>query len=257
MSTVWWYRACGVLLLLFALGHQLGFRRVDPAWGASVDAVVRGMQTVRFPVQGFHRSYWDFFSGFGFFSTAFLVFSALLAFDLSRQSGDVLAHLRFVRWAFAACYAIIAVLMVTNFFAGPVVFGSLIAAGLTVAASITTGIPMNTRTTIEQYFEHLRTKSGWEASLADDMVFNSFTSPPKEVRGKAAYLESTKRFYGSIQSMEVRQLTVDGDRAVALTRYQLRGPTGDFTSDVAEAFGVADGKISSFGIYFDTAPFPK
>jgi ketosteroid isomerase-like protein len=57
--------------------------------------------------------------------------------------------------------------------------------------------------------------------------------------------------------MEVRQLTVDGDRAVALTRYQLRGPTGDFTSDVAEAFGVADGKISSFGIYFDTAPFPK
>ena len=79
---------------------------------------------------------------------------------------------------------------------------------------------MNTRTTIEQYFEHLTTKSGWETFFADDMVFNSFTSPPKEVRGKAAYLESTKRFYGSIQSMEVRQLTVEGDRAVALTRYR-------------------------------------
>ena len=116
---------------------------------------------------------------------------------------------------------------------------------------------MSTRTTIEQYFEHLKSRSGWEASLADDMVFTSFTSPPREVRGKAAYLESTKRFYGSIQSMDVRQLTVDGDRAVALTRYQLRGPTGDFTSDVAEAFGVANGKIVSFGIYFDTAPFPK
>jgi ketosteroid isomerase-like protein len=116
---------------------------------------------------------------------------------------------------------------------------------------------MDTRRTIERYFEQLKAKSGWEASLADDIVFNSFTSPPKEVRGKAAYLESTKRFYGSIQSMEVRQLTVEGDRAVALTRYRLRGPTGDFTSDVAEAFGVAGGKINSLGIYFDTAPFPK
>jgi hypothetical protein len=255
MSTVWWYRASAVLLVLFALGHQLGFRRVDPAWG--VDAVVRGMQTARFPVQGSQRSYWDFFSGFGFFSTAFLLFSALLAFELSRQSGDVLRHLGFVRWAFAACYVAIAVLMVTNFFAGPIVFGSLIAVCLAVAASITTGTHMGTRTTIEQYFEHLKTRSGWEASLADDVVFNSYTSPPKEVRGKPAYLESTKRFYGSIQSMEVRQLTVDGDRAVALTRYQLRGPKGDFTSDVAETFGVTNGKINSFGIYFDTAPFPK
>lgn len=116
---------------------------------------------------------------------------------------------------------------------------------------------MHTRSTIEQYFDHLKTKAGWEASLADDMVFNSFTSPPKEVRGKAAYLAATKRFYDSIQSMEVRQIIVEGDRAVALTRYQLRGPSGNFTSDVAEVFGVANGKINSFWIYFDTAPFPK
>src|SRR5437763_557939 len=98
MRTVWLYRACAVLLALFALGHQIGFRHVDPAW--NVDAVVRGMQTVRFPVQGFQRSYWDFFSGFGFFSTVFLLFSALLAFDLSRRPGDVLANLAFMRWAF-------------------------------------------------------------------------------------------------------------------------------------------------------------
>jgi ketosteroid isomerase-like protein len=255
MSPVWWYRASGALLLLFAVGHQLGFRSVDPAWG--VDAVVRGMQKARFGVQGVQRSYWDFFSGFGFFTTAFLIFSALLAFALSRQSADVLASLGFVRWAFAGCYVVIAALMVTNFFAVPVVFGSLIAVTLAVAASLPTGTSMNTRTIVEQYFEHLKDKSGWEASLADDMVFDSFTSPRKEVLGRAAYLESTKRFYGSIQSMEVRQLTVEGDRAVALTRYQLRGPTGDFTSDVAETFGVANGKINSFGIYFDTAPFPK
>ena len=50
----------------------------------------------------------------------------------------------------------------------------------------------------------------------------------------------------------------DGDRAVALTRYQLGGPGGaSFSSDVAEVFSVANGKITSFAIYFDSAPFPK
>jgi ketosteroid isomerase-like protein len=255
VSTVWLYRVSAVLLALFALGHQIGFRHVDPAWG--VDAVVRGMQTVPFPVQGFQRTYWDFFSGFGFFSTAFLSFSALFAFDLSRQERDVLANLRFVRWAFAACYVVIAALVFRYFFAVPFVFSSLVAIALLVAAWIKPGTPVSTGSTIENYFDQLKTKRGWEASLADDMVFNSFTSPPREVRGKSAYLEATKRFYGSIQSMEVRELTVDEDRAVALTRYQLRGPIGDFTSDVAEVFGVANGKINSFAIYFDTAPFPK
>jgi hypothetical protein len=30
-----------------------------------------------------------------------------------------------------------------------------------------------------------------------------------------------------------------------------------FGSDVAEVFGVLDGKIASFDIYFDSSPFPK
>lgn len=255
MSTVWLYRISAVLLALFAIGHQLGFRQVDPGWG--IESVVRGMQTIRFPVQGFQRTYWDFFSGFGFFSTAFLVLSALIAFDFGRQPSDVLANLTFVRWAFAACYIVIAVLMFTNFFAAPMVLATLVAICLTVAASTSGGARPSTRSTVEHYFEQLKAKGSWEKSLADDMVFNSFTSPAKEVHGKTAYLESTKRFYGSIQAMEVRQLTVDGRGAVALTRYQLRGPAGNFTSDVAEVFGVSDGKINSLGIYFDSAPFPK
>ena len=53
-------------------------------------------------------------------------------------------------------------------------------------------------------------------------------------------------------------MLIEGDRACALTHYELRSPGGDsFTSDVAEIFTVADGTIVSFAIYFDTAPFPK
>ena len=124
--------------------------------------------------------------------------------------------------------------------------------------SETTAI-MTTGETIGAYFAALRQRRGWEDLLADDMVFTSFTSPVRELRGRDAYLPGTKRFFDGIQSFELRELIVDGDRAVALTRYEIKAP-GDrpsFTSDVAEVYRVRDGKIVTFGIYFDTAPFPK
>ena len=117
---------------------------------------------------------------------------------------------------------------------------------------------MTTKATIEGYFTSLKQKNGWSSFLADDVVFTSFTSPVKQVTGKAAYLESTKRFYGGIVTFEVRETLVDGDKACALTRYQLQRPGSlAFESNVAEIFRVRDGKIVSFDIYFDSAPFPK
>jgi len=118
---------------------------------------------------------------------------------------------------------------------------------------------MNTKQTIERYFDRLKDKSGWEGLLADDVTFTSFTIPNKRADGKAAYLQATKRFYSTIARVEVRDLLIDGDRACAFTHYDLRPPNGGptFQSDVAEFFSVKDGKIGSLGIYFDSAPFPK
>ena len=117
---------------------------------------------------------------------------------------------------------------------------------------------MTTKATIEGYFSSLKQKKGWSSFLADDMVFTSFTSPVKRVKGKEEYLQSTKRFYGGIVTFEVKDLLVDGDRACALTRYQLQRPElPAFESNVAEIFRVRDGKVVSFEIYFDSAPFPK
>jgi ketosteroid isomerase-like protein len=117
---------------------------------------------------------------------------------------------------------------------------------------------MTTRDTLQGYFKALKQKQGWESFLSDDLIFTSYTSPIKRVSGRVAYLDSTKRFFSMIGSMEVRDLLVDGDKACALTRYELRPPVGPpFQSDVAEVFGVRDGKIVSFDIYFDSSPFPK
>jgi len=117
---------------------------------------------------------------------------------------------------------------------------------------------MTTRDTIQGYFNSLRQKDGWDSFLSADMTFTSFTSPIKRVTGKTAYIESTKRFYSMITAVEVRALLVDGDKACALTRYELQPPGGPaFASDVAEVFEVRDGEIRSFDIYFDSSPFPK
>jgi ketosteroid isomerase-like protein len=118
---------------------------------------------------------------------------------------------------------------------------------------------MKPRETIERYYEALRTKSGWESLFSDDVTFTSFTSPNRQIHDRGMFVEGTKRFYSMIASFELRQLIIDGDKACGLVRYELQPPNGGprFSSDVAEIFGVKDGKITSFAIYFDTAPYPK
>ena len=117
---------------------------------------------------------------------------------------------------------------------------------------------MTTRETVQAYFDALKRRDGWERFLGDGVTFTSFTSPPKRLEGKEAFLGSTRRFYSSIDTFELRDLLVDGAKACALTTYRLRGPDGkSFASDVAEIFTVTGGRIDSFSIYFDSAPFPK
>lgn len=117
---------------------------------------------------------------------------------------------------------------------------------------------MGTRDVIEGYFGSLKSGKGWESFFSEDIVFTSYTSPVKQLAGKAGFLDATKRFYGTIRSFEVRDLLVEGDKACALTGYWLQSPRGDaFRSDVAEIFTVVDGRIEEFSIYFDSAPFPK
>jgi ketosteroid isomerase-like protein len=118
---------------------------------------------------------------------------------------------------------------------------------------------MTTRQTVQSYFQRLASGDGWQSMLAEDMVFSSFTSPVKAVAGKDAFLRATQRFYSMIARVELRDLMVDGERACALTRYELQPPNGGarFSSDVAEVFSVKNDRIESFGIYFDTSPYPR
>jgi len=132
MMPVILYRVSAVVLLLFAAGHQLGFRRVDPRWNA--DAAVAAMRNVRFPVQGFQRTYWEFFSGFGFFVTTLLLFSAVFAWQVGGLSPDSRRMLAPVLWAFAIAYVVIAALTWRYFFVAPGILATIVALLLVVAA---------------------------------------------------------------------------------------------------------------------------
>jgi ketosteroid isomerase-like protein len=116
---------------------------------------------------------------------------------------------------------------------------------------------MSTLEVVQQYFDALAQRNSWQSLLADDMAFVSHVTPPKQVAGKSAYLQSTSRFFSMIAAVELRDLIVDGERACALTSYALSTPGGKFSSEVAEVFTVRDGKIRSLSIYFDSTPFQK
>jgi hypothetical protein len=132
MKASWFYRIAAVLLVLFAVGHTTGFRKTEPQWG--VDGLLSSLKQLHFNAQGFDRTYYDFFVGFGLFVSIFMVFAAVVAWQLGSLPGETVASLPMVTWGFAICMAAITVLSWTNFFVVPVVFSGLITVCLVAGA---------------------------------------------------------------------------------------------------------------------------
>src|SRR5581483_2259854 len=130
------YRIAAVLLLLFAVGHTLGFRQTDPKWG--VDTLLVSMRSIHFDVQGFSRTYWDFFVAAGLSVGVLYLFAAILAWQLGRLPAEALALMRGTAWMFALCFAAITVVSWRYLFIIPVVFSLLITACLFAAAWLST-----------------------------------------------------------------------------------------------------------------------
>ena len=126
------YRAAAVFLLLFALGHTLGFRQSDPQWG--VDALLASMKSIHFDMQGFSRTYWDLFLAAGFTVAVFYVFAAILAWQLGGLPPETLSHVRGIAWTFALSFASITVVSWRYLFIVPIVFSLMITVCLVLAA---------------------------------------------------------------------------------------------------------------------------
>ena len=105
MSSKWFYRIASVLLVLFAVGHTLGFRKTPPEWG--VDSIVSAMRTLHFSAQGFDRTYYDFYVGFGLFVSVLLLFTAAVVWQLGGMSRETLAAIPGIRWSLVVCFIVV------------------------------------------------------------------------------------------------------------------------------------------------------
>ena len=126
------YRMAAGLILLFDFGHTIGFRQSDPTWG--VDTLLGSMRSIHFEVQGFSRTYWDLFVAAGFLVTVFLLFAAVLAWQLAGLTANTLAVMRVTVWAFALCFAGITMVSWSHLFLLPILFSAVITVCLTAAA---------------------------------------------------------------------------------------------------------------------------
>jgi hypothetical protein len=118
------YRIASVLLILFALGHTVGFRRVDPRWG--VDSIIGALRSTHFDVQGLNRTYWDFYTGFGLFVTVLLIFLAVLSWQLGGLPKESILVMPVVTWGLVACFVLVTFLSWKYFFAVPMIFSGVI-----------------------------------------------------------------------------------------------------------------------------------
>jgi hypothetical protein len=124
------YRIAAVLILLFDVGHTAGYPWSDPKWGVDLGS----MRSTHFEVFGFSRTYWDFYIGFGLFVTVFLLFSAIVAWQLGGLPAETSGRMRGTAWALAICFAAVAVLSWKYFFIIPIGFSIVITLCLIAAA---------------------------------------------------------------------------------------------------------------------------
>ena len=96
--------------------------------------MVKGMKSIRFDVLGSDRTYWDFYVGFGLFVSVFLVFLALLVWQLGGLPAAILASMRGTAWSLVICFGAVLILSLRYFFIIPIVFSILIFLSLSAAA---------------------------------------------------------------------------------------------------------------------------
>src|SRR5215470_15521543 len=124
MNATLLYRITAVLLVFFAIGHTAGFVIFKPATPEGL-AVLEGMDHVHFPIGSANYSYGQFFRGFGFFASLYLLFAAFLAWHLGSVARTNYKAIGALAWVFCAVQAATIALSAIYFLPPPVVFSVL------------------------------------------------------------------------------------------------------------------------------------
>ena len=125
MNATLLYRIAAVLLVLFAVGHTVGFLKFKPPSPAGV-SVQEAMNGVQFQLGGKSYTYGMFYEGFGLFASAYLLFAAFLSWHMGSVARANPQTLGSLAWAFLALHVVSTVLSWRYFLLPPVVLSLLI-----------------------------------------------------------------------------------------------------------------------------------
>ena len=131
MKTTLVLRIAAVIMFLFAAGHSLGGRG---SWSPAGETdVLRAMRSVSFQIGGVSRTYLDFYKGFGWSLSVFMLMQAVLLWQIATMAKtDPLRVRPLIATFFVAALATAAVSWML-IFPMPVIFYAIIAACLAVA----------------------------------------------------------------------------------------------------------------------------
>jgi hypothetical protein len=92
------------------------------------------MRSIHFDMMGSSRTYWDLFLAAGYSVGVFYLFSAILAWQLGGLPAGTLAGMRTTLWAFALCFAAIAIVSWSYLFIIPIMISIVITMCLAAGA---------------------------------------------------------------------------------------------------------------------------
>jgi len=128
------YRIAAAMFVLFAAGHTVGFLSLRPPTPEAL-AVRDAMTNVHFQVGHGSFSYGGFYTGFGLYVTAYMLFSAYVAWHLSGLAGSSPEAARPLGWVFCALQVASLVLSLVYFSIVPAVLSGILVACLGWAAA--------------------------------------------------------------------------------------------------------------------------
>src|SRR5271156_3063223 len=133
MSTQSLLRIASIVVLLFGIGHSLGYPWVGDVSAQQFDQIgaVRSITAV---TQGFLRSYWDFHIGFGITIGLLFLVQAIIFWQLGSFGQSEPKSARFVAAVFGAFYIACTVVDFIFFFWAPIICSAILAVCLVTAS---------------------------------------------------------------------------------------------------------------------------
>ena len=131
VTTTLLLRIASVISLIFTAGHTMGGLR---KWSPMGDnAVLRAMTDVRFETMGANRSYLNFFMGFGWSISVFMLMQTILLWQLASLARTDPARLRPMIAVIALATVASGVIAWRFIFPVPAVFSGVLALALALA----------------------------------------------------------------------------------------------------------------------------